>query len=325
MYNPYGEVARPEGDGGANGGGRRAGAGEILYAGCRTDPEMGLHAVRFAFYHPTLGRWVVRDPAQEGQNLYENVKSNPANLIDPLGLMTLFDTPEKIRKHLNVEIRDPDDSRSEKTISTQSIRGTHTIRVGSRVLAGTAKNVQIDYHETVGIIGTEINGVGEGDQSRTVGVTAYFPPPWDKAEAEQKNNALYNKDDYQLKDTSRTGWHNLALIAELAAYAQKVKDGELSSATYAKTRWRGPDEGADVSLPGAPPVMGQEELRKMIRWMCECESKGVATPHPFTWDSGKVDGARWGGLDKMRFRLEILLECVNKKVQTKKLKMEYYD
>lgn len=86
MYNPYGEVARPQGNGGANGGGRRGGAGEILYSGCRADPEIGLHQVRFGFYHPTLGRWVSRDiPYIDGTNLYAYSSGDPLGGADPSG------------------------------------------------------------------------------------------------------------------------------------------------------------------------------------------------------------------------------------------------
>lgn len=42
-------------------------------------------------YHPTVGRFAQRDPAQHGLNLYENVKSNPVNLTDPLGLCAVGD------------------------------------------------------------------------------------------------------------------------------------------------------------------------------------------------------------------------------------------
>jgi len=37
-------------------------------------------------YHPTVGRFAQRDPVEDGPNLYENVKSNPVNLTDPMGL-----------------------------------------------------------------------------------------------------------------------------------------------------------------------------------------------------------------------------------------------
>ena len=37
-------------------------------------------------YHPKMGVWTIRDPVQEGLNLYENVRSNPTGLLDPSGL-----------------------------------------------------------------------------------------------------------------------------------------------------------------------------------------------------------------------------------------------
>ena len=41
-----------------------------------------------AMYHPTLGRWLQRDPARyiDGANLYEAVRSSPLSARDPLGL-----------------------------------------------------------------------------------------------------------------------------------------------------------------------------------------------------------------------------------------------
>lgn len=42
-----------------------------------------------AFYNPSIGRWLSRDPAQEqgGNNLFGFVRNNPVSLIDRLGLM----------------------------------------------------------------------------------------------------------------------------------------------------------------------------------------------------------------------------------------------
>ncbi len=64
---------------------------EVLYAGYRLDPESGMYKVRHRDYHPTLGRWVQRDPIgyHDGMNLYEYVKGNPALFTDALGQMTL--------------------------------------------------------------------------------------------------------------------------------------------------------------------------------------------------------------------------------------------
>ncbi|KKL75548.1 hypothetical protein LCGC14_2053790, partial [marine sediment metagenome] len=51
---------------------------EILFAGYRCDPETGLYHVRMRPYHPTLGRWNVRDhwgQYVDGMSLYEYVRS----------------------------------------------------------------------------------------------------------------------------------------------------------------------------------------------------------------------------------------------------------
>jgi len=83
---------------------------EILYAGYRHDPETGLYHVRYRYHHPSLGRWITRDPGTgnamrigaggaasvarfiprdqyaDGMNLYQYVRSNPANRRDWTGL-----------------------------------------------------------------------------------------------------------------------------------------------------------------------------------------------------------------------------------------------
>src|SRR5262245_19296264 len=41
-----------------------------------------------AFYDPSLGRWINRDPIEEGSggpNLYQFVRNNVTDLVDPLG------------------------------------------------------------------------------------------------------------------------------------------------------------------------------------------------------------------------------------------------
>ena len=59
----------------------------ILYAGYRFDAETGLYHVRHRMYHPTLGRWIQRDPAGyvDGMGLYAYVASEPTVRTDPLG------------------------------------------------------------------------------------------------------------------------------------------------------------------------------------------------------------------------------------------------
>jgi len=60
----------------------------ILFAGYYRDEETGLYHVRNRTYHPALGRWMQRDPADyaDGMSLYEYVGSRPANRTDPQGL-----------------------------------------------------------------------------------------------------------------------------------------------------------------------------------------------------------------------------------------------
>ena len=54
------------------------------------EPARGssLNATRYRNFHPTLGRWIERDPAGylDGANLYGYVSGNPAGLTDPSGL-----------------------------------------------------------------------------------------------------------------------------------------------------------------------------------------------------------------------------------------------
>jgi RHS repeat-associated protein len=63
-------------------------ANEILYSGYRYDAETGLYHARHRVYHPTLGRWLQRDPTDyiDSMSLSEYARSNPWNLVDPLGL-----------------------------------------------------------------------------------------------------------------------------------------------------------------------------------------------------------------------------------------------
>jgi RHS repeat-associated protein len=59
-----------------------------LYAGYHHDSETGLYHVRNRMYHPTLGRWVQRDPLGyvDGMSVYEYCRSSTVIGIDPSGL-----------------------------------------------------------------------------------------------------------------------------------------------------------------------------------------------------------------------------------------------
>jgi len=89
MYEPYGEATVLDEDWDPVQNNESAVANERLFTGSALDSETGLYSSRVRdTYHPTLGRWLERDPAGyvEGMNLYQYVSSNPANLTDPMGL-----------------------------------------------------------------------------------------------------------------------------------------------------------------------------------------------------------------------------------------------
>ena len=98
MYDPYGKLTVLNGQADADGAVADWSAdtspdasdwgNELLYCGYRRDVETGLYHVRHRYYHPTMGRWVSRDPAWgSGQpNLLLYTDGQPAWHVDPLGL-----------------------------------------------------------------------------------------------------------------------------------------------------------------------------------------------------------------------------------------------
>jgi len=102
MYDAYGKVTVLNGETGYDGGlgeGQAAEwsadadnksdwGNEVLYAGYRLDAESGMFQVRNRNYHPTLGRWIERDPEGyvDGMSLYQYCQSNPVGMTDPTGL-----------------------------------------------------------------------------------------------------------------------------------------------------------------------------------------------------------------------------------------------
>jgi len=61
---------------------------ETRYDSYRFDAESSFYQVRFRYFHPTLGRWLTRDPIgyEGGINLYAYVKNQSVNITDPQGL-----------------------------------------------------------------------------------------------------------------------------------------------------------------------------------------------------------------------------------------------
>jgi RHS repeat-associated protein len=85
-YSPYGEVTYLRGN--WNPGKKSAYDNNVLFSGYRLDSETGNYQVRYRYYHPTMGRWLSRDPVGEwgGVNLFVFARNSSVNLIDSHGL-----------------------------------------------------------------------------------------------------------------------------------------------------------------------------------------------------------------------------------------------
>jgi len=108
LYDPYGKVTVCEDDWTPREGNASAYSNEILFTGHRLDPESGLYITLHRHYHPTLGRWMQRDPKGyvDGMSLYEYCHSEPTCARDPQGLryFILMDA-SKVRESPNNYIK----------------------------------------------------------------------------------------------------------------------------------------------------------------------------------------------------------------------------
>lgn len=68
-----------------------------MFTGRELDEETGLYYYRARYYSPRLGRFLERDPIEDGLNLYAYVEDRPTFATDPTGLkkccVDSFDTP----------------------------------------------------------------------------------------------------------------------------------------------------------------------------------------------------------------------------------------
>jgi RHS repeat-associated protein len=81
-YDPYGNVTAQSGTYG--------GSNPFRFSTKYFDPETGFYYFGYRYYSPTLGRWIGRDPVEEGDgaNLYVFVGNVPTGRTDTLGLFT---------------------------------------------------------------------------------------------------------------------------------------------------------------------------------------------------------------------------------------------
>jgi RHS repeat-associated protein len=79
-YDPYGKLLSATGP--------AADVCPFRFATMYYDDETGLYYDKMRYYSPDIGRWIIRDPAQEdgGVNLYAYCEGDPVNGFDPTGL-----------------------------------------------------------------------------------------------------------------------------------------------------------------------------------------------------------------------------------------------
>ena len=77
---------------------------ETRYGAYRYDAETGFYQVRYRYLHPTLGRWLSRDPISEkdGPNVYCYIDNNATSHVDTLGLWKISRTG-KVRAIVTAE------------------------------------------------------------------------------------------------------------------------------------------------------------------------------------------------------------------------------
>jgi RHS repeat-associated protein len=81
-YGPWGEVTRLD---------PGSFTAEFGFAGVYYHEPSGLNITLSCAYHPSLGRWLSRDPL--GENSYSYCDGDPINCVDPWGLWPLMLTP----------------------------------------------------------------------------------------------------------------------------------------------------------------------------------------------------------------------------------------
>ena len=60
-----------------------------MFTARRYDIETGLYYYRARYYNPYIGRFLQKDPAGQGMNMYAYCMNNSLNFTDPMGLVAI--------------------------------------------------------------------------------------------------------------------------------------------------------------------------------------------------------------------------------------------
>ena len=271
-----------------------------------------------AMYHPTMGKWVARDPSgyrPQDLSAYQYVRSGPILLTDPLGLECVKCSAADKAKY----IQSPDHGGLNKASGPDEIMAAHktTIeqtddqnRVGYSSRTNTIRlwnqstkkeNYTDEIHEvTSGLLGREFLGTSEGDP---ISGTAAKSKAFDESPNPDLNRNLVS------------GTHNLALIMEIAAICKQSPE---QCRKFGKPFTR--VATAHFAPPGAKePVPWEEELKALYGFICSCSSGGLPdneqyglegciklTSGPKIWDAG------------------FSMRCMNSQVVVERYWLDYY-
>jgi RHS repeat-associated protein len=156
-----------------------------MFTGRQLDEETGLYFYRARYYDTSKGRFLQRDPLEyvDGMNLYEYVRSNPCNRVDPLGLA--FCCCDKIRviKQGDAFKAFPAEEGGEKTLGWVKGGSLEKEKQGARVVGDAYAGLHLQVEVDVSGIG-EINGKpwpAGCELKQEVKLTVTFPglPPGD--------------------------------------------------------------------------------------------------------------------------------------------------
>ena len=72
----------------------------VAGSGYYADHDSGLMLLTLRYYDAALGRFITRDPASVGPNLYAYVNNNPLKYVDPTGLLPMTDEEIKVAEKI---------------------------------------------------------------------------------------------------------------------------------------------------------------------------------------------------------------------------------
>ena len=241
---------------------------EILFCGYRFDPESHLYHVRRRMYHPTLGRWLQRDPLGyvDGMGLYEYCASLPIRAFDPLGLADL------IRRHYGPPLSsDPTEQ---------------------RVTYGNGREAAVG--STVSVI--------EKDGRQAVRVTTTEGPAHEKLRA--SNALVENMRGQPTKEHPTTDYDSgQVLVIARDANGNVIRTGRETNALSPRTErrkgavWKaGPDGNSayqDFPIPFNAHSVSVREVYTDVAPGQEDVSAVIGS-----WEMQRKEDGRWGGPER---------------------------